>query len=464
MNDVGTRQKALDAPPPATTSSVLLVEDHRSLQRMLSRALADRGYRVVAAASGEEALARIGECAFDVIVADVVMPGLGGLDLLDQVRALAPRAAVILMTGYATLDSAVAALRGGAADYLEKPFEPDDLAARIERALRRRDGGGRERPLAPPARPAQGSHWLVGVSRAMRAVREQIARIARTANTVLITGESGVGKELAARAIHAAGAGHDRPLVAVNCAARPEALLESQLFGHARGAVTTAPQTSRGAFAAASGGTLLLDEVGELPLALQMKLLRAIEERAVVPVGGTRSAPLDARIIACASRDLAREVEAGRFRAGLFYRLDVLHLRIPPLRERPDDIPELAAHLVGRLNARLGTRFAGVEREAMQALMRLPWKGNVRELENALERAMTLGSGPLITLDDLPGARPADAERAELREAIRRFERQYVLEVLAETDRDKRKAADRLGISLASLYRKLSLGGARPRR
>jgi DNA-binding NtrC family response regulator len=446
--------------PFAMTSSILLVEDQLPLQRMLSRSLAAKGYSVVAAGNGEEALARIGEREFDVIVTDMVMPGLGGLELLDRVRALTPQTAVILMTGYATLDSAVAALRGGACDYLKKPFEPDDLTSRVERLLRRREGVGGERLLAPPAiPPPSGRDALVGESQAMRAVREQIARIARAASAVLITGESGVGKNLAARAIHAAGARRGRPLVSVSCGTEPEGLLESQLFGHVRGVAATAAPTGRGAFVAANGGTVLLDDVSELPLALQVKLLPILEDRVVCPVGGTRPAPVDARIIACTSRDLAREVEAGRFREDLFRRLDVLQLRLPPLREHPGDIPLLVAYLVGRLNDRLGTRFAGIEREAMRLLLRLPWKGNVRELESVLERAMVLGGGPLITLADLPAEPPAEAARAELREAVRRFERQYLLDVLAETDRDKRKAADRLGISLASLYRKLNLGG-----
>ena len=443
------------------TSSILLVEDQPSLMRMLSSSLAERGYSVVAAGNGEEALARIEEREFDVIVTDVVMPGLGGLELLDQARALNPQAAVILMTGYATIDSAVAALRGGACDYLEKPFEPDDLSARVERLLRRRVEVGPERPPSPL--PPPGGDPLVGESRAMRAVREQIARVARTASTVLITGESGVGKELAARAIHAAGVRRDRPLVALNCGAIPEALLESQLFGHVRGAFTTAVQTNPGVFVAAHGGALLLDEVGELPLALQVKLLRVIEDRLVWPVGGTRPVAVDVRIIACTNRDLAREVEASRFREDLFYRLDVLQLRLPPLRERREDIPLIAVHLLDRLNDRLGTRYTGIEREAVRALRRLPWKGNVRELENVLERAMVLGSGPLITLGDLPADVPADVPRADLREAVRRFERAYLLDVLEETDRDKRRAADRLGISLASFYRKLGSGPADPR-
>ena len=270
-----------------------------------------------------------------------------------------------------------------------------------------------------------------------------------------------MGKELVARAVHAASARRDRPFIAVNCGAIPEALLESQLFGHVRGAFTSAVQANPGLFVAADHGTLLLDEIGELPPPLQVKLLRVMEDRLVWPVGGTRPVPVDLRIIASTNRDLAGEVLAGRFRQDLYYRLDVVQLKVPPLRERLADIPLLVDHLVGRLNAKLGTGFLGVEREALRALAARPWQGNVRELENALERAMVLGQRRRCSRSRIcpvpedsataPVARPHD-----LREAVRQFERQHLSDVLDEAHLDKRKAADLLGISLASLYRKLS--------
>ena len=288
-------------------------------------------------------------------------------------------------------------------------------------------------------------------------MREQIALAARTSSNVLVTGESGVGKELVARAVHAASARHDGGFVPVNCGAIPETLLESQLFGHLRGAFTSAVQANPGLFATASHGTLFLDEIGEMALPLQVKLLRVIEEKCVLPVGGTKPVLVDARIIASTNRDLEREVEAGRFREDLFYRLNVVHLTVPPLRERRGDIPILVDHLVERLNARLEARCLGVERDALWSLIGRPWKGNVRELENVLERAMVLGRGELISMRDLSsdqgtagGTPPQD-----LRGAVRRFERQHLMDVLAATQSDKRKAARLLGISLASLYRKL---------
>ena len=442
------------------TASILVVDDLPAMREMLSQSLASEGYRVATAGSGEEAVTCLEEQEFDVIVTDLVMPGLGGLDVLEKARLLDPRAAVILMTAYASLDTAIAALRRGACDYLEKPFTVGDLKLRVRRLLQYREMVWRERLLQRALHPRPSGHTLIGESGAIRAVRDQIARSAGTSSNVLITGESGVGKELVARAVHAASARRDRAFIALNCGAIPDTLLESQLFGHLRGAFTTAVQANPGLFVVANHGTLFLDEIGELPLPLQVKLLRVIEEKHVWPVGGTRPVPVDVRIIASTNRDLASEVAGGRFRTDLFYRLNVLHLKLPPLRERRGDIPLLVDHLVDRLNAKLGTRFLGVERDALRALIGQPWKGNVRELDNALERAMVLGGGDLIRLQDVSGdlTGPAGTLPRDLRGAVRRFERQHVMEVVAEARSDKREAAQVLGISLASLYRKLSLG------
>ena len=441
------------------TASILVVDDQPSMQDALNTSLQSEGYRVATACSGEEALTRIEAQEFDIVLTDLVMPGLNGLDLLERSRVLDPGAAVIVMTGYATLETAVAALRRGACDYLEKPFSLDELTRCVRRLLQYHEVLGKERLLRRALHPPRVAHTLVGESIAIQAVREKIARCARTPSGVLISGESGVGKELAARAIHAASWRADREFIALNCGAIPETLLESQLFGYVRGAFTTAVQANPGLFVAASRGTLFLDEIGELPLGLQVKLLRVIEEKHVWPVGGTKPSAVDVRIIASTNRDLAAEVAGGRFREDLFYRLNVVHLTLPPLRERRSDIPLLVDHLVERLNARLGTRFLGVEREALGALTSQPWKGNVRELQNVLERAMVLGSGDLISLRHLAAdLLPPDQTRPhDLREAVRRFERQHLKDVLAETSADKRKAARLLGISLASLYRKLGV-------
>ena len=443
------------------TASILVVDDVPDMQEMITSSLVSEGYEVATASSAEEALSRIEQQEFDIILTDIVMPGVGGLALLERSRTLHPRVAVILMTAYANLDSAVAAIRHGASDYLEKPFCLEDLSSRVQRVLHRREREWLESPRARAVPETEDAgDGLVGASEAMRVLRQHIARTARTPSTVLITGESGVGKELVARAVHAAGTRRDQPFIAIHCGAIPEALLESQLFGHVRGAFTTAMHTNPGLFVAADRGTLLLDEIGELPLPLQVKLLRVMEDRLVWPVGGTRPTAVDVRVIASTNRDLTAEVAGGRFRQDLFYRLNVVTLKVPPLRERRDDIPLLVAHFVSRLNLKLGTAFATVEPAALRALAARPWPGNVRELENVLERAMVLASGERISPADLDeqGATTSAQRSFDLRAAVRQFERRHLSEVLDETRLDKRKAAHLLGISLASLYRKLGPG------
>jgi len=307
--------------------------------------------------------------------------------------------------------------------------------------------------------PAVPEQSLLGESAAMRSVRAQVAKISSTPSNVLITGESGTGKEIVARAIHAASPRHAQAFVPINCGAIPEALLESQLFGHVRGAFTTAVQASPGLFAAADRGTIYLDEIGDLPLHMQVKLLRVIEEKIVWAVGSTKPVLVDARIIASTNRELVKEIEDGRFRKDLFYRLNVVHIALPPLRERREDIALLVEHFVGALNLKLSTKFLGVDQEALGVLMNHPWKGNVRELEHVLESAMILGEGDMISLPDLPDylvtATRASASSDALRDVTRRFERQHIMTVLTQTQFDKKEAARRLGISLASLYRKI---------
>jgi DNA-binding NtrC family response regulator len=444
------------------TASILVVDDESTTQDTLGMFLETEGYRVATAGSGAEALTRIEEQEFDVIVADVVMPGVGGLEILEWSRVLNPGTRVILMTGHATVEMAIEALRKGAGDYLQKPFGLPDLARCVQRLLR--PNPGHERTARPPrvGPSLPGQNLLVGASGALRLVREQIVRCAPAPSNVLITGESGTGKELVARAVHAASPRRHRRLVPVNCGAIPDSMLESQFFGHVRGAFTSAVQTNPGLFVAAHGGTLFLDEIAELPVSLQAKLLRVIEEKHVWAVGATRPQPVDVRIVASTNRDLPGEIEAGRFRADLFYRLNVVHVMLPPLREHREDIPLLVEHFIRRLNVKLDRRFLGIEPETLHALMTYGWKGNVRELEHVLEQAMIVGDGDLIGLhhltDDLVSSystsRPTD-----LRESVRLFSRDHVLDVLARARFNKRDAARLLGISLASLYRKLDVIG-----
>jgi two-component system response regulator PilR (NtrC family) len=442
------------------TASILLVDDEFTTHDTLGVFLETEGYRVATAGSGKEALTRIESEEFDVIVTDVVMPDVSGLEVLDRSRVLNPATAVIVMTGHATVEMAIEALRRGAWDYLQKPFGLDDLALCVRRLLHRRADSLAAQPRLPSPPPIPTEELLVGQSPSMRAVREQIVRCAPTPSNVLITGESGTGKELVARALHAASPRRQRRLVSVNCVAIPETLLESQLFGHVRGAFASAVQTNPGLLVAANTSTLFLDEIGELPIPLQAKLLRVIEEKQVWAVGATRPQPVDVRLIASTNRDLAAEVEAGRFRADLFYRLKVVHVALPPLRRRREDIPLLVDHFIRKLNVKLNRRLQGIEPEALQLLESHDWKGNVRELEHILEGAMILSDGDLLRIEHLAEEMAAARQRSsptDLREAVRLFARRHVQDVLARTQFNKRDAARLLGISLASLYRKLSI-------
>jgi DNA-binding NtrC family response regulator len=439
--------------------SILVVDDEPTMRQLLEGFLEDQGYRVATVGSGREAVARIEAQAFDVVVADIRLPDVSGLAVLERSRSLNPAIPVVVMTGHATLDTAVEALRRGACDFLQKPFRLDDLARCLRRLLGRRAADGE--PAEQEGLPCSVGETLVGESPAMRALKEQIARCAPMPSNVLITGESGTGKELVACAIHAASPRREAPFVPVNCGAIPEALLESQLFGHVKGAFTSAVQANPGLFVAAHGGTLFLDEIAELPFLLQVKLLRVLEERQVWAVGASKPVAVDVRVIASTNRDLSREIEAQRFRADLFYRLDVVHLHLPALRERRSDIPLLVDHFIRRLNVRLSRRVQGIDPGALHVLVNHGWKGNVRELENLIERAMILGEGEAIQLDHLFPDREAvglASGPANLRVAVRRFEREHIEGVLARTRRDKRRAARLLGISLASLYRKLTGG------
>jgi transcriptional regulator with PAS, ATPase and Fis domain len=324
--------------------------------------------------------------------------------------------------------------------------------------MHRVTGNGDPPPLTS-ALDDDGPDPIIGASPAIRAVRARIAKLAATATTVLITGESGTGKEVVARQVHALSRRRDAAFVPINCGAIPEALLESQLFGHVRGAFTSAVAANRGLFAAADGGTLFLDEVGELPLVLQVKLLRALETREIWPVGGTAPSVVDVRVLAATNRDLAQDVESGRFRADLYYRLNVASITLPALRDRRRDIPLLVDHFIKRLNAKLGTTCVGVDDAAVAALMNASWRGNVRELENVIERALNVSDGSVVSLADLPsdvksrGA--AQAEARSLRDATREFEAQYIMDILRRTNFDKKEAARLLDISVSSLYRKL---------
>ena len=439
------------------STSILVVDDERAIQDSIAWCLRADGHDVRTASDGEEAMAIMADQSFDLIISDIIMPGLSGVDLLRKAHVLQPQTLFVLITAFATVETAVEALRDGASDYIVKPFKFDDLRLRVRRLLEHQAASQESARFRRAVESAAPDGSLLGESAAMLAVRTQVARTGPAVSNVLITGESGTGKELVARAIHAASPRRGQPFVPINCGAIPESLLESQLFGHVKGAFTSAVQASCGLFVAADHGTVFLDEIGEMPVHLQVKLLRVIEEKQVWAVGSTKPVRVDIRIIASTNRDLAKEVEVGRFRCDLFYRLNVVHIALSPLREHREDIPSLADHFVREFNRKLARRVRSIDRDALRALMAYPWKGNVRELEHVIESAMILSDGEILTVGDLPRCVVGESvpRNESLRELNRHSEREHIMAVLAQTQFDKRKAARILGISLASLYRKL---------
>jgi DNA-binding NtrC family response regulator len=443
----------------APRGRILIVDDEEVIAATLEEFLAGVGYEVASAHDAETALARVERFEPDVALCDVQLPGLDGLGLLDRLLQVRPDTLVLMITAYATVENAVAAFRRGAQDYLMKPVIFDELLAKLDRLMGYRrlrlENQALRRQLHGPGERAP----MVGQGAAMRAVHTLIRKVGPTRSNVLITGESGTGKELVARALHAQGPDAEAVFLAINGAAIPHDLLENQLFGHIRGAFTGADRDHAGLFVAAGRGTVFLDEVGEMPLPIQAKLLRAIENKEVLPVGATRPVAFGARLIAATNKDVNAEVAAGRFRADLYYRLNVVTIHLPRLCERREDIPELVATLLATHARRLGKRVDGVDNATIRGLMAAPWKGNIRELDNALERAVILAEGSILTPDDFPpGLIPESSPAAsgdDLRAGVRDYERQHIQRVLSGCGNDKREAARRLGLGLSSLYRKL---------
>lgn len=439
--------------------SVLVVDDEPLIRDTLAEYLASEGFDVEVCGDAETAVARASDRRFEVALCDVQLPGADGLGLLDGLRRVSPETVVLMMTAYATVENAVEAFQRGAHDYLMKPLLLEEVLGKIRRVIEFRKLSRENRDLRRELNRRDDDERMVGSTPAMRRVLELVRKVAPTRSTVLIEGESGTGKELVARMIHRLGPAPDERFLPVNCAAIPADLLESQLFGRRRGAFTGADRDQAGVFAHAGAGTVFLDEIGELPQGMQAKLLRAIEQKEVQPVGANEPVAVEARVIAATNKDLKRETAEGRFREDLFYRLNVVTVTVPPLRERRDDVPELVEHLLARHAQALGKHFSGADYEAMRLLRAAPWKGNVRELDNALQRAVILGEGPLVTATDLP---PDLAPQAtdptavdDLTEAVRRFERQHITRMLRQAS-DKKEAARRLGVGLSSLYRKIA--------
>jgi two-component system response regulator PilR (NtrC family) len=440
--------------------TILVADDEALARQSIAEVLREESYQVYEAADGQAALDILEEVEVDVVLSDLKMPGIDGLGVLRTVRDRYPQTMVLLMTAYASVETVVEALRLGAQDYLLKPLLIDDVLHRVHHLLEHKRQAWEIQLLRREVSKHFNFEGMVGRSPAMQELFELTKKVAPTNATVLITGESGVGKEVIARLIHAHSLQKDHVFLPVNCSAIPETLLESQLFGHTKGSFTGAVGTQEGLFQRARGGTIFLDEIGEMPLTLQPKLLRAIEEREVLPIGATTPVKIDIRIVTATNRDLKHEVEEGRFREDLYYRLNVIELHILPLRERREDIPLLVDYLIQRHNREMKKAYKGVDNATMKQLMSLPWKGNVRELDNVLERAMILGDGEWISLADLPRGESAPipsmlAISDNLKEAIQSYERSHIETVLKKTEGDKKRAAELLGLSLSSLYRKM---------
>jgi DNA-binding NtrC family response regulator len=448
---------------PAT---ILVVDDDAALRQMLAGVLAAEGHEILAAGSVDEALETARGAELTAVLSDIHMPGRGGLELLGELRQLQPDALVILMTAFGSVDSAVEAMRAGAFDYITKPFKKSALLAVLQRALERRDLEQENRRLRRALERTTSFGDLIGASAAMQDIYALVRKVAHSRSCVLITGESGTGKDVVARTLHLTSSRSDGAFVPINCTAMPEGLLESELFGHVRGAFTGAHSNKRGLFEEAHGGSLFLDEIGDMATGLQAKLLRVLQDQEIRPVGGNRTVKVDARILAATNKDLRKEIEEGRFRKDLFYRLNVIPIHIPPLRERPEDIPLLAEHFMRK---HAPSRAVRLSADALRRLTHLPWEGNARELENAIERALALCDGDEIRLGDLAeleASRPAEPafEQALLslategRWKLRALVDRYIADILSLTGGNKVQAARILGVHRRTLYRR---GGGR---
>jgi two-component system, NtrC family, response regulator AtoC len=439
--------------------SILLVDDEEKILKALGRALREAGHEVVETTSPRQAQRLLGERTFDVLVVDNVMPELGGLDLIREYVAATPdgeRPAILMMTAHATVESAIEAMKLGALDYLQKPFEIDELLVVVRRALDHQRMRTEYRYLLSE-RDEQFDHYgIIGRSRSMEEVIRRAELVAETKSTVLITGETGTGKELVARAIHDRSSQRGMPLIKVNCAAIPDTLLESELFGHVRGAFTGATSTKKGKFSLADGGSIFLDEIGTMNPTLQSKLLRVLQEREFEPLGSERSEKVDLRVIAATNRDLRQMVAEGKFQEDLFYRLNVIPIEIPPLRERRDDIPALVEHFVRKHSQRIGRRVDRIDDGVLAGLQQYDWPGNVRELENTIERAVVLSAGPVITaraISVLGAATPqaTGIPSLKLRQNIEWVERETIRRALENSSGVKKDAAELMGISQRAL-------------
>jgi two-component system response regulator PilR (NtrC family) len=442
---------------PAMLKTILIVEDEQVLRESLAELLAEEGHLTKQAPNGKVAYEMVLSEPVDLILTDVRMPEMDGIALLGHLKRILPQTPVVVITAFGTVESAVAAMHAGAFDYLLKPVKFDDVLLKVQRALEFADQRRSHSVITEQLAQTSTFHNLVGSSQSMSRLFDLVRKLSTVKSNVLIVGESGTGKELFARAIHYNGITRDKPFVAVNCGAIPDSLIESELFGHRRGSFTGAIRDKVGYFEAANGGTLFLDEISTLPTNVQSTLLRVLEDKTVVPVGDTKPRPVDARIVAASNQDLEKMVAEGKFREDLLFRLNVVKLQLPPLRQRKEDIPLLVQHFLDKYTKEMNKRVEGLTNGAMRALLNHAWRGNVRELENVIERAVIFAEGRPIGVEDMPFSTEGitDDVTEDLKEALRQFERQHIIYSLRRHGNDKAETAAHLGIGVSSLYRKL---------
>ncbi|HVU05048.1 MAG TPA: sigma-54 dependent transcriptional regulator [Polyangiaceae bacterium] len=457
---------------------VLVVDDEPNLRRVLSAQLSRDGYDVHTAEDGVQALALLGDHHIDMVITDLRMPNMDGMELLRRALVLDPELPVVMITAHGTVDNAVEALKTGAFDYVTKPFDQDEVRAVVKKALRTRDLSATEATRPEQAVP-EARYGIIGESAAIQSVYAILDRVADTPTTVLLTGESGTGKEVVARTLHESSSRKDRPFIKVNCAAIPKDLMESELFGYEKGAFTGAVGSKPGRFELATGGTLFLDEIGTIPIEMQVKLLRAIQESEFERVGGIKTIHVDVRLVAATNSDLRQAIAQGAFREDLYYRLNVVPIHLPPLREREGDTLLLARHFIQKFDARLGKKVVGIEPEVEEALRQYPWPGNIRELENVIERAVLFCDVERLRLSDLPdeirGERapssalapqtplPGDGLKEQVKAAMNRLERELIVHALDQTRGNVTHAARLLKISRKGLQLKMKELGLRER-
>ncbi len=440
---------------------ILVVDDEDIIRESLTFVLKKEGYTVQEAENGMAAYNKLLEESFDLVITDLEMPEMKGIELLEEIKKLNIQTSVVIVTAFGSLDTAISAMRNGASDYLLKPVEFDELLIKIRRLFEVKNLLLENRLLRKEIQRNFDFERIVGKSPAIKKIYDMIQTVAETDTTVLITGKSGTGKELVARALHYNSKRKNKPLIAVNCGTITENLIESELFGHKRGAFTGAISDKEGLVKAADGGTLFLDEISELPLQLQVKLLRVLQEKEYTPVGSTTAFSVNVRFIASTNRELKEEVIAGRFREDLYYRLNIVEINLPSLKDREEDIPLLADHFLDKYRKEMNRNIKGIDPDAMRALLAYEWKGEIRELENVMERAVIFCKGEFITLSELPEIFNSKtgitdfSKMGSLEDSVKKFERDYIYKALENNNFDKEKTADILRVGLSTLYRKL---------